>query len=457
MMVYNYYKFLFVFALSLCFTLLTGHSTVEKRLFKSRLVEIRQENGRYSLYYKGEPFHVKGGAVTETTFLPSIKAFGGNSVRTYTSDNAENILDSAHQLGLTVMLGIYIGDAYKDFHPDNQASRDSLKKYVKEQVLKYKDHPALMFWSLGNEVTLFMKKGLRATYEHILLWKYMDELVEMIHQLDPLHPVTTAIARRSFKTRKLIDLFFPNIDFLTFNSAEPLKEDELPYYNKKPFMIGELSAPGYWEYAHTEWYARLEPTSNEKSEFIDNEYKIYKTGNSLGSFAFIWGRKLEYSHTWFSLFTERGEVTETALVFKKIWGEEGQKQYRHGSLRNLTIDKKKAEQSVYLNGGKIYAVNFDITGSNYSQAKFHWELLQDEVEYLDASYSPTKLPVVFQDSVVLSSLEELQAFNTKLIPVSTYSLKLKTPSKEGAYRIFLYLKNVDGVVSTANICFYVRN
>jgi hypothetical protein len=70
-------------------------------------VEIRYHKGKAQLYRHGEPYFIKGAAGTE--HLDKLAEYGGNSIRTWSLHNADSILDKAHELGLTVTLGLEVG------------------------------------------------------------------------------------------------------------------------------------------------------------------------------------------------------------------------------------------------------------------------------------------------------------------------------------------------------------
>jgi beta-galactosidase/beta-glucuronidase len=53
-------------------------------------------------------------------------------------------------------------------------------------VLKYKDHPALLAWGIGNELNL--------QYKNTRVWDAVNDISKMIHELDPNHPTSTILA-----------------------------------------------------------------------------------------------------------------------------------------------------------------------------------------------------------------------------------------------------------------------
>ena len=56
----------------------------------------------YELIRNGENYYIKGAGGYQ--YLNQLKDIGGNSIRTWGVDNAQQILDDAHKLGITVCL-----------------------------------------------------------------------------------------------------------------------------------------------------------------------------------------------------------------------------------------------------------------------------------------------------------------------------------------------------------------
>ena len=61
--------------------------------------------------------------------------------------------------------------------------------YVKQM----KDHPALLFWNLGNEVFTFTEK----LEEREAFGRFLEDLIKTVHHEDPAHPVVFAAAERN--------------------------------------------------------------------------------------------------------------------------------------------------------------------------------------------------------------------------------------------------------------------
>ena len=68
--------------------------------------------------------------------------------------NAESVLDAAHELGIKVMLGLWVQHERHGFDYNNIAKVNSQLERFRDEVIKYKDHPALLIWCVGNEYEL---------------------------------------------------------------------------------------------------------------------------------------------------------------------------------------------------------------------------------------------------------------------------------------------------------------
>ena len=77
---------------------------------------IVKTNTGYKLIRNGENYFVKGAGGYQ--YLNQLKDIGGNSIRTWGVDNAKQILDDAHKLGITVCLGLWVGHERHGFNYD---------------------------------------------------------------------------------------------------------------------------------------------------------------------------------------------------------------------------------------------------------------------------------------------------------------------------------------------------
>src|SRR5690349_20377926 len=88
-----------VFLMVFCFT-----SYATQLIGKAMKVEIKKTAAGYTFIRNGQPYFVKGAGGTSET--EALKVAGGNSFRTWSTDNGTVHLDRAERLGLTVTMGL---------------------------------------------------------------------------------------------------------------------------------------------------------------------------------------------------------------------------------------------------------------------------------------------------------------------------------------------------------------
>jgi hypothetical protein len=205
----------------------------------------------------GEPYLIKGAAGDGPK--DELARAGGNSIRTWSVDgDTPRVLDEARRLGLTVTLGIWLGHKEHGFnYRDAAAVRRQLDE-ARKTVLRYKDHPALLMWGLGNE----MEMG----DDSPELWAAIDELARMVHEVDPLHPVMTVVAEIGGGKINTLERRCPSVDIIGVNSyggGPSLHERYRRAGGSRPNVITEYGPPGTREIGRNALGAGQEPTSTE--------------------------------------------------------------------------------------------------------------------------------------------------------------------------------------------------
>src|SRR5690606_22408804 len=155
-------------------------------------------------------------------------------------------------------------------------------------VNAHKDHPALLFWMLGNELKYpsdFFLDDRQLSYI-----AFFNTLVKQIHQLDPNHPVSTSIA--SIEKKKIFNLMrkSPELDFISINIFGQIYEmeseiDKLSLFWKGPYLISEWGAEGPWTDRRTFWDVAIEYNDADKAleiQKIYNDYLHRSSSRSLG-------------------------------------------------------------------------------------------------------------------------------------------------------------------------------
>lgn len=392
------------------------------------------DTGKY-LIRNEKPFYIKGGAA-HPDFLKELKEAGANSVRIYDTINLQEILDKARELDLAVAVDIPLPE-YKKFpeYYEDDAFFLPMKKRVAEIVTKHKNHPALLYWNLGNE--LFYPYFFKNTN----FFENFNTLIDLIHQLDPNHPVSTVIIGSNRLRILSIHRKSPQLDFISSNSFGSLSEFSkrinllFPVW-QGPYVISEWGTNGAWESELTSWEAPIEETSTKKAEQIRQRHRdfIYplKEENSLGSFIFYWGQKNEHTPTWFSLFRKDKKKSEAFLELLNIWKKTDFK-YNGPLLSHILLNNKGARDNIILEPSTFAEAEIFYPQNDYPNYKVEWEILHE------AWYD----------------IEENQAVKDTRFNSKKNKVIFKTPEREGPYRLFLYLTNDSEYFATANIPFYV--
>ncbi|MDD5571626.1 MAG: glycoside hydrolase family 2 TIM barrel-domain containing protein, partial [Bacteroidales bacterium] len=312
-------------------------------------VELKNENGIWTLYRAGQPYFIKGAGGYE--YMDRIAAYGGNSIRTWGYDNAEKILDEAQKYGLTVMLGLWVGCERQGFDYDDTAAVKNQLKIFTEAVKKYRNHPALLLWGVGNEMDL--------QYTNPKVWNAVEDICKMIHALDPNHPAVTVTAGFHQEVMDEIIKRVPSLDIYGVNTYADLPnmpERIAKSGWKGPFIVTEWGATGQWECAKTAWNQPIEETSKEKSKVYYERCQkgiLAPKDKCLGSYVFLWGHKQEVTSTWYGFFTLKGEQSEVVDVIQYLWSGKFPEN-KAPSLDSVFLDKKTSFQNIYLYPGNFY-------------------------------------------------------------------------------------------------------
>ncbi|MEI8342426.1 MAG: glycoside hydrolase family 2 TIM barrel-domain containing protein, partial [Verrucomicrobiota bacterium] len=284
----------------------------------------KDSTGKFILLRDGKPFFINGSGGTQR--LTELVQYGGNSVRTWGIDSLDELVDGkpladrAQELGIGVTAGIWIGHERHGFNYSDPKQLEAQRQKVRDAVKKWKDHPALLIWGLGNEM-----EGPASDGADPRIWKELNTLAGIIKEMDPNHPVMTVIASSSPTKVKAILQYYPNIDILGVNAysgasgaGKAVKEAGW----NKPFILTEFGPPGQWEVRKTSWGAPIEPTSWDKAGTYFATYSLLMQNTKdicLGSYVFLWGSKQEATSTWYGMFLKTGEKMPTVDAMARAW------------------------------------------------------------------------------------------------------------------------------------------
>ena len=398
----------------------------------TKLTAIGHVGKSYVLLRHGRPYFIQG-AGGKSQF-ERLKTCGGNSIRIWDDLDAEQILSQAQRLDLTVNFGLWVGKESDGFDYHDQEAVDKQYEQIRKTVLKYRNHPALLMWCIGNEWA--------QDANNFGVFDEVNRIAALVHELDPNHPVTTAISPDSGRAIWLVQERCPEIDILSFNvyGIIPTVDQYLKEGGwTKPYLISEFGAKGYWEADHTLWKTPIEPTSQQKCEFVGKTYQRYigsKPPNCLGSYMFYWGTKQEETHTWFSMFDEAGRESPLVGLMQQLWTKHSPAN-QAPVVQQLRIDgqnsvSKSWSGSLITHRAQIVAIDPDKDSLSY-----RWEI--KPAAHRTADYINTPIQSV-------AGLIRLG---------NTSSIEFSLPQKPGAYRLFVFIYDTHKHVSTANFPFLV--
>jgi hypothetical protein len=401
-------------------------------------VEIREEQDGFSLYLEGEPYFIKG--AVGWSFLEELVEAGANSLRW-----APRFLDQADSLGLTMLVNLPMGAERNGFDYDDEEAVKAQFERVKNIVEQYKDHPAVLMWSIGNELD-----HIPGDLDYNLkLWDAINDIAGMIKEIDTVgrHPIMTVIGYG--KLEKLADIIerCPNLDLLGINAYSSLVN--VPgwlreYGWNKPYVVTEWGPSGWWEVPRTKWGVVIEETSSEKARVYRQRYEEVILGDPLciGSYVFLWtSNRQERTHTWFNMFHDNLR-TETVEVMQYMWTGTWPVNLAP-RIESLTINGRIATDNIALKPGTIHTAEVVASDPENDPLTYEWELLPEPTQF--GSYAGHG--EVKPEPAPGFEIEKQEGTLQFRVP----------PGNRINYRLFVYVKDGQGNIGVANIPFYAGN
>lgn len=418
------------------FTLLSFSSLIA--FAQPSKVEIRSNaEGAFQLIRNGEPYYINGAG--GTVKLEELKNYGGNSIRTWgIQDDTDKVLDEAHKLGLTVCFGIWMGQERQGFDYTNEDAVKAQLEEFRRVVRKYKDHPAILLWGVGNEMDL--------EYSNFDVWKHLEDICQMIKEEDPNHPTMAVTAGLDVAEVKLINKYTPSLDILgvnTYGDISYLPKAIQMYGWTKPYIVAEWGPYGYWEVEKTNWGAAIEETSTEKAVTYGKSLEAILSDktNCLGSYVFLWGNKQEHTATWFNLFLESGEQTEVMDILIRAWSGKEPKN-RAPNITDFKLAGKVATENITFSPGENATASVNSVDPDGDRLTYIWQIVPESTDKKsggDAEIAPKPLRGIFRR-------------NTRRLN----QVNFEVPRKPGQYRLFIYIFDGNKNVATGNIPFLVQ-
>lgn len=398
-------------------------------------VKVVKQGQGFILTRGGKPYFVKGAG--GSSYSEQLARYGGNSIRTWETQNGQEILNKAQQLGLTVTLGLNVARERHGFDYNDTAAVRKQLELLRLEVRKYKDYPALLSWGIGNELNL--------QYTNPNVWDAVNDIAKMIHEEDPNHLATTMLAGINKREIDYIKDRCPDLDFLSVQVYGALPGTPQQIRNagwNGPYMVTEWGPTGHWESPQTSWKASVEETSTQKAAVYKSRYEasIIQDKHCLGSYVFLWGQKQERTPTWYGLFTEDGEETGVVDVMQYLWTGTWPKN-RAPELSSFLLNNQQATNDIYLNADQSYPITLKVSAPNNDKLTIRYELLPESTDLKEGG----------------DHEQRPKPMNGLVTNITNSKAMLRAPDKEGPYRLFVYASNGQGKVATANIPFYIKN
>ena len=390
-------------------------------------VELAGGPGNWELMVNGKEFFIKGlcwgvklDKDNEDYYFGLVKDLGANTVRVWgIGSETQDLMDTLAKHGVMIDLGIWLQqNGWVNYAKDDQYKEKTLKE-IEENVLKFKDHPALLMWNIGNEVIFTLK----TEEEKIAYAKYLEQVCQRVHQLDPDHPITNASAWAfAFPYFKK---YTPSLDIYGTNcygAGSVLSiVKELDKLNiDRPYLVTEFGNTGDWEAPKDGNGQAIDMPDTEKaqaySEIWQKSILPDKDKNCIGGFVFIFADNQaapsDTGGVWYNLLMDGKKRASYWAVREAFTGQKAEN--LPPKIEKFTIGKASGLQP----GEKI---TVQVTASSQQGSE------------LSCEFKISGLPESGNHVVKLESLK--RAENTFVI---------KAPLKEGVYKIYAYVADNNG-------------
>ena len=390
-------------------------------------VTLERRGDQWRLIRAGQPVYVRGAGGEGS--LDLLKSCGANSSRTWGVDkNTKARLDEAHRNGISVAVGIWLGHERHGFDYGDESQVTQQFDSAIAAVEKYKSHPAVLVWGIGNEMENFQDG------DNPDIWNHVEKLAAKIKQIDPLHPTMTVIAGVGGKKISALHKLCPSIDIVGINSyggAQSLPQAYRQFGGAKPYLVTEFGPRGTWEVTRNSIGSIDEETSTQKAETYRLTYQTLQADSELclGSYAFLWGNKQEGTATWFGLLLPDGKKTGGVDALAELWS---------GKLPdNLcpTIAELRLDGSNDVQPGASVKFSLKASDPEGKRLNVRWELHAEAAAYVTGGD--------FQSAP--------DSFNENIIESAVDGATIQLPESTGLYRVYAFVDDGNGGAAVANV------
>lgn len=382
-----------------------------------------QEGDRWKLVVDGQPFPVRG--VGGSTQLGLAAEAGANSLRTWGVDELGTLLDQAHAAGMKVAVGIWLGHERHGFDYTNVQQVHEQYERARVAIETYRHHPAVLLWSIGNEMEGFGEG------DNAAIWSAVNNIAALAKRLDPTRPTMTVIAEVGGSRVAAIHKLCPDIDIVGINSyagASSLPERYRKAGGRKPYLVTEFGPPGTWEVGKTSFGAIIEPTSSAKGGYYRAAVQAFSADPlNLGHYAFLWGYKQEGTATWFGMLLPDGSRLAAVDVMQEIWTGKA------AENRVPVVEPIVLSASDRSKPGATMTATVVATDPENDPLTFKWEL-HLEPEEVKLGGDKEEAPPVFPEAI---------------LKAEGATAEIRLPETPGVYRLFVFVRDGKGGAAVA--------
>lgn len=380
----------------------------------------------------GQPFVVRG--VAGDGPLAPLTGVGATTVRSYGEDPGP-LLDEAARLGLKVIAGLWVGQPRQGADYADAGFRARQLAGLEATVAKYRDHPALLMWGVGNEVEVELA-------DPSPVWPVIEEVAAMVRRVDPAHPPLAVLAETGTDKVETLRRMAPSIAVLGVNSygdaLYSVVERARAQGWEGPVVITELGALGQWQAARTPWGAPFEPSSTQKAIQL-RRYLGAIDAAGAGAIVFLWGAKQEVTPTWHSLLLADGTWLEATEAMAEAWGGQPPGGNHAPRLAFLRVASDPSAPFASWPADGEGAFTLDVVDPDGDLLEVRW-FVMGESRAGGIAGDREAAPPLFPDAVRQSG------------PTGARVSGLEP----GHYRLFVEIRDASGAGATANMPFEVR-
>lgn len=375
----------------------------------------------------GAPFVVRGAAGVEQ--LAVLKALGATTVRSYGGDPGA-LLAEAERVGLKVIVGLWLEHPRRGFDYRDRARVEAQLASFRAIVERYRDHPALLAWGIGNEVEAELADA-------SAVWPAIEEAARLVKSLDAHHPAMAVLQETGADKVRRIKEQAPSIDVLGVNSygdavlSVPSRVRAQGWVG--PVVVSEFGALGQWQAGRTPWGALVELNSTEKAQHL-RRYLAALEEAGVGQILFLWGHKQEVTPTWHSLLLPSGEWTESAEAMAETWGGT-----TPGADRAPRIAALRLAPGPVWERGTTAQATIETGDPDGDAVAVEWHILAESTDLKEAGDA---------ESVPAGHDEALSDADNRGVRI--------VGLPPGHYRLFAYARDGRGGGATINVPFEVR-